>query len=95
MRVLSSTEAITAYAGDSLIVGMTEGSLNSQLLLLDSKLDTVIQKLVDRKAFTGEKLKVKTITTLGKLPFHSLILVGLGKEPTHATYRKAGAIGAR
>lgn len=90
-----SQDSIAQYAGDALVVGMPEGQLTSQLQVLDKILGGAIARLVERKQFAGEALKVRTITTLGKLPTHHLVLVGLGKEPTIHLLRKAAGTTAR
>ncbi|MBI4145584.1 leucyl aminopeptidase [Candidatus Woesearchaeota archaeon] len=90
-----SQESIAQYAGDALVVGMPEGQLTGQLQALDKILGGAISRLVERKQFTGEPLKVRTITTLGKLPTPYVILVGLGKEPNLHLLRKAAGSTAR
>ncbi|MBI5657269.1 MAG: leucyl aminopeptidase [Geobacter sp.] len=65
----------------ALVVGCFEDGPEGQLLSrLDTALAGVISTLYRQKEFTGKRLKVKLLHTLGRLPAQRIVLVGLGKR---------------
>ncbi len=78
-----------SYTGDVLVLGIQEGTF------INATLDQVLGGAIAKAADTLKPLKCRTITTLGKLPFHHLVLIGLGKDPSLSILRKASGLSAK
>jgi len=87
------TEKDEKAACDLLVVGMFENEPNAHTKMLDTELNNEFSNAVKRKEFTGETGQLKMISTLGKLPSHKVLLVGLGKKDDYKleTLRRASS----
>src|SRR3989344_8097069 len=72
------TEKDDKVSCDLLVVGMFENEPNSHTKAIDTALNNEVTSTIKRKEFVGENGQLKMISTLGKLPSHKVLLVGLG-----------------
>ncbi len=80
MQIKINTTKIEQIKTQLLAIGYFEDGQNTLAKKFDKQLNNSIEKAEKQKEFSGELLHTKILSTLGRLPFDQLLLVGLGKQ---------------
>jgi leucyl aminopeptidase len=101
LQITVRTAKPAAVAGDVLVVGAFSGASVKKkkgapdaLALLDRALGGGLSKLMAREEFKAKKDQSVRLPILGKIPFHTLIVLGLG-DPKAMTDAEARAFAGR
>jgi leucyl aminopeptidase len=99
MDIRSTDISLLAWTGDTLALGLAEGSteIAGELAELDQKLGGTLRDLIADTEFEGKSGSSAATRIGGNSPIRKLILVGLGKAETISlqTLRESGATIAR
>lgn len=97
MEILTDKRGWKEFPVEAIVIGAFEPSPDGLLTELNTLLDGAIAPLIRKKEFTGELRKWRLISTLGKLPAESILLVGCGKREkcTTETLRRISGEAAR
>lgn len=96
MKIDVKNEPMDKHKTEAIVVGLFEGEKH-KLKSVDDALNNEISCMIDSKEFTAEARELKLIHTHRRLPFHRILLVGLGKKEKFDTeqLRRASAVAAK
>jgi leucyl aminopeptidase len=99
MKIAVVGTALTATAGDALVVGVyADGkTLRPSLRELDRALAGQLKEILDAEGFAAKPGHVTHVHTAGRVPAKRIVVVGLGRraDATRETLRRAAAVGVR
>jgi leucyl aminopeptidase len=98
METRVSSESATQYEGDAVVVGVFENApLLGAASDVDSRLERMVQRLIDSREIRGKPCEVTIVHTFGRMPAARAAIVGLGKsaEADLFTLRRAAGAAAR
>jgi leucyl aminopeptidase len=82
VEIKIASDNIRDVEADAIVLYMFEGPdhLEGDLAEIDSALEGIISRLLDRREIKGKPGQLTVIHTLGKLPASRVVICGLGKE---------------
>lgn len=96
MRITLTTAPSFEVSADGLVIFVREGNLNDPALrVLDRALGGQLRRSLKHHAFYGRDGQVVAVDAHGRLPFHQVLVIGLGKRTTPEAYRRAAAFATR
>ena len=98
MKTIATQNSFFEISADLAVIGRFEDQNPSDVeRAIDDKLQGALAKAAQRLRFKGKPRQVASLDTLGQLPFETVLLIGLGKQPKSgaAALRDAGAIAVK
>ncbi|MGB0648108.1 MAG: leucyl aminopeptidase [Bradymonadia bacterium] len=91
--IATQTSLLDTKAALGVIVRFEDEAASPAENTINETLDGALMRIIERTRFKGKPRQVVAVDTLGRLPFETVLLVGLGKssELTSAKLRDAGA----
>ena len=91
--IATQTSLLDTKAALGVIVRFEDKAASEAENTINETLDGALVRVIERTRFKGKARQTVAVDTLGRLPFETVLLVGLGKsaELTSAKLRDAGA----